>query len=332
MNIAPIATENQSAPLETFCTLSAQEMGEQIFGTASETGVWLALEYPFPWGNKALPESALSDPVKQQLRAWEGEIPGARIQLIKQRSLPLRHATVDTIPGQSIAFFVSIAQEMHSVTYRFDLASYQDLLDLNLPALAAQWHNSAHSASNPDAIDIPSGAQLHAEPLFLVCTNGKRDRCCAKWGLPVYQSMADYAGQCVWQTTHTGGHRFAATLVCLPEGVMYGWVTPDDAQPLIDAHRAQQIYRLDRYRGRSCHRQPAQAADYYLRTQTNALGLHDHSLADVNPVADNRWQIAFRNADTGALHGVGLESRRTTVPFWGSCVKAPAYINQYYEI
>lgn len=107
----PGTTVAAPATLETFCTLSAQQMGEQIFGTASETGVWLALEYPFPWGVKALPESALSGAVKSQLSTWEKSIPGARLQLIKQRSLPLRAEEVEAIPGQSIALFVALARE-----------------------------------------------------------------------------------------------------------------------------------------------------------------------------------------------------------------------------
>lgn len=332
MNIESIAPPANPNTLETFCTLSAQQMGEQIFGTASETSVWLALEYPYPWGAKALPESALTDSVKQQLKAWEKTIPGARLQLIKQRSLPLRATSVDMIPGQSIAFFVSIAQEARSVTYRFDLAHYQNLLNLELPEFVRQRCSDLSNEFQPAFSGAPVKIECCSDPLFLICTNGKRDRCCAKWGLPVYQAMTEYAGDSVWQTTHTGGHRFAATLVCLPEGVMYGWVEPEDAQPLIDAHRAQQLFRLDRYRGRSCHVQPAQAAEYYLRTRTGALGLHDFCLADAAAVADTRWHIAFQEKATGLMHKVGLESRRSTVPFLGSCVKAPAYIEQFYEV
>ena len=58
--------------------------------------------------------------------------------------------------------------------------------------------------------------------LYLVCTNGNRDKCCAKFGQPVYEQVARDVGESAWQTTHIGGHRFAATIMLLPTGDMFG--------------------------------------------------------------------------------------------------------------
>jgi hypothetical protein len=51
--------------------------------------------------------------------------------------------------------------------------------------------------------------------MLLVCTNGRRDVCCALWGQRFYAAAAALLPN-VWQTTHLGGHRFAATAVSLP--------------------------------------------------------------------------------------------------------------------
>jgi hypothetical protein len=66
------------------------------------------------------------------------------------------------------------------------------------------------------------------EQLALVCTNGRRDLCCARFGTPVYNYLKNeepgFPGLRAWQSTHMGGHRFAANLLWLPQGVLYGRV------------------------------------------------------------------------------------------------------------
>ena len=41
----------------------------------------------------------------------------------------------------------------------------------------------------------------------------------------------DHGGR-TWECTHLGGHRFAGNMVCLPDGVVYGRVTPADGPRL----------------------------------------------------------------------------------------------------
>jgi hypothetical protein len=57
--------------------------------------------------------------------------------------------------------------------------------------------------------------------LLLVCTHGKRDACCARYGAPVARELAA-RGLPVWETTHVGGDQFAANMVCLPDGTYHG--------------------------------------------------------------------------------------------------------------
>jgi hypothetical protein len=60
----------------------------------------------------------------------------------------------------------------------------------------------------------------------LVCTHGSRDVSCGRFGYAVYSSLrsghAAPRSLRVWRTSHLGGHRFAPTLLELPEGRYWG--------------------------------------------------------------------------------------------------------------
>jgi len=70
------------------------------------------------------------------------------------------------------------------------------------------------------ALDTPGGPDLH------VCTHGTVDAACGKYGVPVYRALRD-AGLRSWRTGHFGGHRFAATAVDLPSGLLWAHLTPE---------------------------------------------------------------------------------------------------------
>lgn len=61
---------------------------------------------------------------------------------------------------------------------------------------------------------------------IMVCTHGSRDACCGKFGYPFYCTLRyQYAVPerlRVWRASHIGGHRFAPTLMDLPEGRYWG--------------------------------------------------------------------------------------------------------------
>jgi hypothetical protein len=142
-------------------------------------------------------------------------IPRSKVQLIRQQP---------RLAPAAIAFYAVLVRETNPVLYAFYVETESDLLALDLVALAAE--------------DPAYADHIRAEPLFLTCTHGRRDKCCARYGLPVYEGLAQYAGADVWQSSHLGGHRLAANLVALPPGSHHGRVTPDSAAALIDAYRA----------------------------------------------------------------------------------------------
>lgn len=292
-----------------FCTKLSRTAGEQIYGSAAEAQVWLALEYAAPWEPRAVEESALPPAVKAQLQHWERTVPGVRVQLIKKG--PQRAEA-------ALAFYVGLAAEQHPSLYRFALQDYHDLLAIDLPAL--MQGDSRYTTHQVD------------ERLFLVCTNGKRDLCCAKWGLPVYQAMNRYNTSAVWQTTHTGGHRFSATLICLPHGIAYGWVETTDAQALIDSYEQNRLYRLDRYRGRTCYNSITQVGEAFLREQTGNLDLTAYRHITTLPEAAHTWQVRFQAVNNGATYALQLVEYPSAFANPTSCSKSKGETLRQYRL
>lgn len=74
---------------------------------------------------------------------------------------------------------------------------------------------------------------------YFVCTDGVVDRACAVVGMKLYSTLrklpeAQPGGAVrVWKTSHFGGHVYAATLVTLPDGRMWGYLNGENGPTLI---------------------------------------------------------------------------------------------------
>jgi len=288
------------------CCVDSQHAGEDLWGTATPANVWLLLEYAAPWGRKAFEESDLPVLVKTRLTEWLTAIARSRLQLIKRPTASARPA-----------FFVAVAHESNPLLFEISLNAYADILDLDIPAIIS-------GASCEETL-------LRHDPLFLVCTNGRRDRCCARSGFPIYQAMLRQAGHDVWQTSHLGGHRFAATAVFLPHGVMYGRISQADIAPLLDAQRTGRVY-VPAYRGRSCYDPFVQAADYLLRRESGIADLGHFVLQEAQALASDQWRVTFAAAD-GMTHTLRIGTQPVDTLRLESCsAEQPGPISQYHLI
>lgn len=139
-----------------------------------------------------------------------------------------------------------------------------------------------------------------AEPLFLVCTHAQHDKCCAKYG----NAVVAQAGGRVWESSHLGGCRFAANLLCLPSGLLYGYLAPEDALQAIREHDAGKIL-LPKLRGRACYAKPVQAAEFFVRQETGIREIAGLRLLDSLRSADDGWTTRF--ALQGSATGFSVE-------------------------
>lgn len=270
--------------LPTFCSLKSQEAAEKTFGTASMGDAWLLLEYVRPWGVKAFQESVLPKAVKVHIEGLLKSIPRSRVLLIKQ---PRK------VRGP-LSLFVVRSRESSSSILKYEFFEYEQLLDFDLA--------SALTGGSP------SNATPWEGPLFLVCTHGKRDKCCAKFGIPIYKAIRTQVGESsVWHCSHVGGDRFAANVVCFPDGIFYGHVSEASAKVIVEEYYERRIV-LGNFRGRSCYSFPVQAAEFFARRETGFRRIGDLKFLAYDPVKPNEWQVKFFSEVDAKVHQVSLRS------------------------
>jgi len=263
--------------------------------------VWIVLEHHGVWGAKAVRDCDLSEAVKRRLSMWESEIEGARVQLVR-RSGRARS-------GVRLWFGVSDLGGARVVEWT--LAEADALLEVDL----------AREVDTLRRGETPLGARESSEPLVLVCTNGRRDVCCALRGNPVAQALAKEPGLSTWQTTHLGGHRFAATLLQLPQGLCYGWVEPEEVPELAEAIRRAEVFRVDRLRGRTALAKPEQAAESLWRQRTGERAIDALVYAE-HREHEGHMMVTLRDR-SGHEHALEVEYRQLGVSASPSCGKAP---------
>ena len=218
----------------TYC--SEANAGEPLLGTADVVDVWLLLEYRPAWKAKAVTDNDLSAGVRRWLT--DG-MAGLRAAGLKVRPQMIRQPEIDRPDTRLLLHHGGVLREFGSGT-----AGYDDLTGTPIDTLV---ENQA------------LGTVLET-PRYFVCTNGQRDLCCARFGLPAYAKLRELVGERAWQTTHLGGHRFAPNVLVLPQGVLYGRVTPEDVDAFVGAVESGGMPG-GKLRGRSSYPKHVQAAE-----------------------------------------------------------------------
>jgi hypothetical protein len=153
-----------------------------------------------------------------------------------------------------------------------------------------------------------------------VCTNGRRDVCCAVKGRPVALGAAAAHPGRVWEVTHTSGHRFAPTAVLLPAGTLHGRLDVTGAVDLLRAAESGATV-LPGSRGRSTWAPPAQVAELAVREEQGVLALDALEVVAHDQVGEHTWTTEVRHVD-GRTWQVVVESRESAVLRAESCGKA----------
>jgi hypothetical protein len=269
------------------CATVSRSLDEPISGTAATARTWLLLEQPGPWGARALTSSHLDPALGRALEA-AAKHTGVRIALIRR---PGRHAdcrmpaarrvyVAHTVPGNAW---------LHTAT----ITDPRRLLDLDFAALGRGDHRTFDTALR--------GRPHTGAPLALVCTNGKRDRCCALLGRPLAAELAGSGVEGVWEVTHLGGHRFSPTLLVLPYGYAYGRADAHGVREVLHAVQEGRIV-VDGCRGSSAWERPGQAAELAVRREAreyaaDALSVVRTDNAVRTDGAAPRWEVTVAHVD-----------------------------------
>ena len=272
------------------CSASSLEAGDSLIGSAPHRRIWLLLEVDAPWGPQALADSDLPPALREHIEAFLAGSPDAGILFIRQQ--PAR---------AGLRLFVANCDSGLPTLYGLTLERYEDLLSLDFAALA--------QGERPELRDD--------EPLYLICTHGKRDRCCALAGMPMYAALRERVGERAWRCSHIGGHRFAPTMVFLPEGLCYGRMPLEALDGVLDRHRAGQL-EPRWLRGLSAWPQPAQAAASLLRQRDDLATIDGLQLLDLQSDGEERWVVTFDAP--GETSQVRLRRLTGSTTYRSSCI------------
>jgi hypothetical protein len=254
-----------------FCAAESRANDEAIYGTVALIRSWLLLEYPRAWRKNALEDSRMLSP---ELKTHIRRLPVDRALLIRQ----------DYRRAELLRCFFVNACEDPPVTSRYTIPDYDGLRNLQ---------------GNGEQVDTL---------MFAVCTHGRHDMCCAKFGIPVWCAFRDLAGERAWQCSHVGGDRFAGNVVVFPYGIYYGRVLPEDVPEILRRSDAGKVW-LPGYRGRSCFPRAVQVAEYFARLESGRLRIDEFRPLAVERVAVGNTRVTFQARSDRTLHVVEFMTR-----------------------
>jgi hypothetical protein len=274
----------------TRCAATALALGEDLRGSAPRADGWLLVEHPGPWGPAGFADSGFPEAVVTEVVARTAAA-GVRVQLVR------RHAVRHDAPCTRVV--LGSSRPGASWLRSFEVADASGLSEVPIEAVTT---GRAPTAGRPVAGDV-----------WLVCTHGRRDACCAEYGRVVAARLAAMPGVDVYETTHTGGHRFAANVVVLPDGLVYGRVTDEVLEPLLSTHASRRVL-LHHVRGRACLDEWGQVAEAVTREVLGLAGIDD-VLVDTVSHGDEeavvtlfaggyRYRVTLAREPTGELRSV----------------------------
>ena len=268
------------------CSVRAGLRADPMLGTAFPSDRMLLVEQPGPWGRLGLLQSHF-DPLHADRLSRACDAAGVRLLAIRRpgrsaQGAQRRFAVVDGRWGQE----------------RIAWRRFEG--DRDLWRQAAPFVAGVMPAGDPS--DRADGA-----PVYLVCTHGSHDACCAVRGRPIAAALAALAPERVWECSHVGGDRFAANVLVLPSGLLYGTVQPDELPALVAATERGDALPGP-LRGKAGLRPEVQAA--LARAHQHWGGpIGSYAVDQVGPRVGNRVQVRMRRTVGGVDQRVDIGVR-----------------------
>lgn len=218
-----------------FCAEQSRQSGVDIVGTASEHQVYVAIECPPPWesydlDSKGIPEDlrALGEEIYDDYDRYQ-----TRFLLIHNDQFSQENLTRTLVFRKPSGFATAYEKQ------EFHLESIDEVAPLVRQVVMGE-------PGDATPVEVPSRD-------LLVCTHGSRDRCCSRFGAPIYHQARKLVAELglehtrIWQSSHIGGHRMAPTAIDFPSARYYGYLDADSLKSVLthsgDIHCLETIYR-----------------------------------------------------------------------------------------
>ncbi len=262
----------------TCSALSA--LDEPLPGTAATAPGYVCLEVPSGWGRDVLDGTALGSELSDEL--------SARAKAADVRILFIRRPGRD-VERETRTVLLARTEPEDTWCERLEITDPAELLDI-VPRVVAG-----------PAPGIGAAVQ---DPIVLVCAHGKRDRCCAVLGRPIAAALTAEFGPDVWECSHTGGHRFAPSMIMLPTGYTYGRLDEDDSLAAVREARKGHVY-AGGLRGRSTWSAAGQAAEIAVREELAGFAIGAVTVEDGDePIVRHRdgraWRVGVETSELPA--------------------------------
>ncbi len=191
-----------------FCSDRSRKAGEDIVGTATNNQTYVLIECPLPWNGDAFNSRWVPD----NLRFFVKEA--------KQAKLPIKFQLIANDVSHKVnSTTLLIYHQEEGGGKGYSLREFKLENIEQAAATIKKWlwrKNLKYEINATTTRDI------------LVCTHGSHDKCCARYGNPFYFYAKDTISSLgldkvrIWKSSHFGGHRFAPTMIDLPQGRYYG--------------------------------------------------------------------------------------------------------------
>lgn len=259
-------SDTAEATAQVPCSDASRARDEPLAATASRVERWLLVEHRGAWGPQSVPSSRMTQNVARALAQTAADA-RARLVLVRRP-----HGAPQT-DGRDVFAVVSTPGAERIRTRHVDD-------DTNLARLG--WDDEEWTT--------------YAGPLYLVCTHGRHDRCCALRGRPVAKALSRVHPERTWESSHIGGDRFAPNLVVLPEGLYLGQVEAADVVSVF-AGLAEGRLPAGLVRGRSSLPLPVQAAQGFAREALQRWGSAELVLVEQTSAGPDSWRVRLGNPD-----------------------------------
>lgn len=185
------------------CAAWTRDFGVDPIATVGSYRSFLLVDWPLPWP-RDLAELDSFEQLGPALRAAQ-----CRLQAV-------------VVPRD--------ADECRLALYRTSHEKFTgyELLETKVP-FDCMAETAVKLLEDAEVHEYPPSTHMAAKEI-LVCTHGKRDRCCGSQGTSLAMELLSntedrFSDVRIARTSHTGGHRFAPTSLVFPEGT--GWAFCD---------------------------------------------------------------------------------------------------------
>jgi hypothetical protein len=202
-----------------FCSDHSREIGENVIGSATPYDTYILVECPQPWTTEAFNSKWVPNNLK------------TLVEEVKRAKLSVRFLLIANDQSHRVEqTTLLIYQKQKGLSQGYRKHEFK-LANIDQAAVVVKKFLRGSIAEDEKQTSITRD--------ILVCTHGSHDKCCARYGNPFYFYAQNTISQLgcedirIWKSSHFGGHRFAPTMIDLPEGRYYGVLEQDSFKSIL---------------------------------------------------------------------------------------------------